>query len=319
MTDSAVTFSSDGYTLAGTLTLPDRAEPGPVPAVLMLSGSGRTDRDSNVSRPRLRINLFPPLVEPLDAAGFATLRYDKRGVGASAGDRRTIGFHDRLRDAAAAVAWLGSRPEIDPSRIFIVGHSEGALYATRLAAGAAPVAGVVLLAGSAKSGEEILRWQVRQILQTLTGVNRWLLKVLPIDPLKQHRRHLERIKASTGDTVRIQLRKMNAKWMREFMAYDPATDLAAAKVPVLAITGAKELQLDPADLDRMAELVPTEFEGHVVADVTHLLRVEPGQPTLRTYRRQCRQPVDHRVVDHVVTWLNTHAHQPTSRTPSEAA
>jgi pimeloyl-ACP methyl ester carboxylesterase len=107
--------------------------------------------------------------------------------------------------------------------------------------------------------------------------------------------------------------------MREFMAYDPAADLASAKVPVLAITGAKELQLDPADLDRMAELVPTEFEGHVVPDVTHLLRVEPGQPTLRTYRRQCRQPVDHRVVDHVVTWLNTHAHQSTSRTPSEAA
>jgi pimeloyl-ACP methyl ester carboxylesterase len=311
MTERNITFTSDGYALAGTLTLPEGPEPGPAPAVLMLAGSGPIDRDENAKR--LKLNVFPPLVEVLDAAGFATLRYDKRGIGASAGDFWATGFDDPLRDAAAAVAWLGSRPEIDQSRIFVVGHSEGALNAVRLAAGAASVAGAVLLAGSANSGEEILLWQGRQILQTLTGVSRWLLRVLHIDALKQQRRYIARIKASTSDTVRIQLvQKINARWMRGFLAYDPAADLAAVKVPVLAITGAKELQVDPADLDRMAELIPTEFEHHVVPDVTHLLRIEPGQPTLRTYRRQCRQPVDQRVVNHVLTWLNTHAHQPTS-------
>lgn len=305
MTERSVSFTSHGYTLAGTLTLPDTT--GPTAGVLMLPGSGRTNRDDNANK--LAPNLFPPLVRAPTARGLATFRYDKRGVGASEGDYWSTGFHDRLSDAVAAVVWLAEQPEIDARRVFVLGHSEGALLATRLAAGQAPVAGAVLLAGSAKSGEQILLWQGNRITQTITGFTEWLITALHIVPLKQQRKQIARIKATTSDTVRVQpVQKINAKWMREFLAYDPTADLAAVKVPILAITGAKDLQVDPADLDRMAELIPTELERHLVPNVTHLLRAEHGQPSLRTYKNQIREPIDPRIIDYIRTWLDTHAH-----------
>jgi len=315
LTARMVTFNSAGNTLAGTLSVP--ARPGPAPAMLMLPGSGPTDRDDNAQK--LAINLFPPLVRALDEWGFATLRYDKRGVGASTGSYWATGFGDRLADAVAALAWLAKQPEVDASRIYVLGHSEGALLAGRIAAGAAPVAGAVLLAGSAKSGEETLLWQGSQILPTITGFSAFLIKLLRIDPAKQQRKYIARIKATTGDTVRVQLvQKVNARWLREFMAYDPAPDLAAVRVPVLAITGAKDLQTDPADLDRMRELVPGDFEGHVIPDVTHLLRAEPGTPSLRTYKRQARRPIDPRVAEYLHAWLQRVARPATAPSADEA-
>jgi pimeloyl-ACP methyl ester carboxylesterase len=298
--EQTVTFASAGNNLAGTLTLP--ALPGPAPAMLLLPGSGPTDRDDNAKT--LAIDLFPPLVTALDEWGFATFRYDKRGVGASGGSYWATGFDDRLTDAVAAVTWLAQQPQVDASRIYVLGHSEGALLAGRLAAGAAPVAGAVLLAGSAKSGEQTLLWQGRQIIPTITGFSARLIRLLRIDPEKQQRKFIARVKATTGDTVRVQLvKKVNAKWLREFIAYDPAADLTAVRVPVLAITGAKDLQTDPADIDRMAKLDPGDFEGHVIPDVTHLLRAEPGAPSLRTYKQQAQRPIDPRVVDYLHAWL----------------
>jgi pimeloyl-ACP methyl ester carboxylesterase len=309
MTDPAprerqVTFPSAGLTLVGTLTVPEM-HIGTAPAVLLLPGSGETDRNDDAKR--LAINAFPPLVRALDVLGVATFRYDKRGVGASQGDYWRTGFHDRLTDAVAAVEWLRGRPEVDPSRVFILGHSEGALIATRLAAGAGPVAGIVLLAGAAKTGEQILRWQGQQIAASLTGFPRLVLKLLHIDPLRSQDKAIARVKASTADTLRVQLvHKLNAKWMREFIAYDPAPDLAKVHVPVLAITGTKDIQIDPADLDRMETLVPGPFQGHRLPDLTHLLRAEAGPPSLRTYKQQVGRDVDPRVIDLVGTWLKGH-------------
>src|SRR6185437_315218 len=97
-------------------------------------------------------------------------------------------FDDRLTDAIAAVAWRRARPEVDASRVIALGHSEGAMVAVRLAAGAAPVAGTVLLAGSAMTGEQILTWQGRQIAQSLTGISKWMVRLLRIDLLKSQRK-----------------------------------------------------------------------------------------------------------------------------------
>lgn len=109
MSEQAVTFDSAGVTLAGTLTVPDGVSLAP--ALLLLPGSGQTDRDDNVKR--LPINLFPQIARAVAESGFVTFRYDKRGVGTSAGDYWATGFNDRLTDALAAVAWLASRPVVD--------------------------------------------------------------------------------------------------------------------------------------------------------------------------------------------------------------
>jgi pimeloyl-ACP methyl ester carboxylesterase len=301
--EQAVTFTSAGAALSGTLTTP--GPDGPSPAVMLLPGSGRTDRDDNVKV--LAINLFPELAAELSAIGFATFRYDKRGIGSSEGDYWTTGFDDRLADASAAVAWLAGRPEVDPKRVFVLGHSEGAMIAVRLAAGGDAVAGIVLLGGSAKTGEETMLWQGRQIAPTITGLNKFVIKLLHIDVVKSQVKNINRLKATTTDVTRIQGQKLNAKWVREFLAYDPAPDLAKVRVPVLGITGANDIQVDPDDLRLMEELIPADVESHVVPDVTHLLRADPSRAGLKDYRKQAKRPVDPRVLGYVTAWLKGHA------------
>jgi len=297
--EKPVTFTSEGLALSGTLTLPGTASPAPT--VLMLPGSGQTDRDDNAKS--LKINLFPQLVPTLTAHGFATFRYDKRGVGSSEGDYWASGFNDGVTDAVSAVGWLVRQPEVDSSRVFVLGHSEGALISARLAAGAAEVAGAILLAGSAKTGEETMLWQGRKIAASLTGLNKLVIRALRLDVVKLQKKALARLKATTGDIARIQLQKINAKWFREFLAYDPTVDLANVKVPILAVTGASDIQTDPSDLDRMAELVPHALESHVVPGVTHLLRDDPEDSGLKGYKSQPRRPIDGRVIVHITDWL----------------
>jgi hypothetical protein len=142
------------------------------------------------------------------------------------------------------------------------------------------------------------------VAKTLTGFNAWLVKLLHIDIVKSQRKALEKVKRSQKDWYRSQLvAKANAKWMREFLAYDPADDLRRIRVPILAVTGAKDIQVDPENLARMAELVTAPFEAHVASDVTHLLRTDSGRGGLAAYKEQMKRPVDPRVRDLIVDWL----------------
>ncbi len=294
-----VRFRSGGLTLAGTFAVP--AADGPVAAVLMLQGSGRTNRDDSAKA--LKVDIFPQVSAAIEGQGLATFRFDKRGVGDSEGDYFGSDFDDRLTDAVAAVEWLRTQPEVDPSRVIALGHSEGAMVAVRLAAGAAPVAGAILLAGAAQAGEQILTWQGRQIAGSLTGVSKWVVRLLRIDLIKSQRKALNRIRSSSADVVRIQGRKVNAAWMRQFMTYDPAPELARVDVPVLAITGDRDLQVDPDDLDRMRDQIKGPFEALRLPGVTHLLRTEGAKRGFSGYKEQVRRPVDPRVITAVTGWL----------------
>ena len=298
MTAIDISIPSVGVSLQGTLQLPD-AEARPAVA-LLISGSGPLDRDSNWKR--MKVDVMRQVAAHLAAQGVASLRYDKRGVGESGGDYRSAGFHDNIADARAALAALRARSEIDPQRILAIGHSEGALIAAELAADD-ELDGVVLLAGAATTGEEVLTWQARQLAPSLPRPVRWIMRLLRQDLVKTQTKRLARIKASTDDVIRINGVKLNAKWFREFMAHDPAPGLGAAAVPVLAMTGSKDIQVDPADVDTMARLVQTPFVGVVPEDITHLLRSEAGPASLRTYKKQVRRPVDGGVLATITEWI----------------
>ncbi|USN96921.1 MAG: alpha/beta fold hydrolase [Candidatus Nomurabacteria bacterium] len=300
MTERQIEFTSDNYKLAGTFVTPDESKP--LPAVLMLPGSGQTDRDDNAKK--LAINVFPQVAEAMSSIGVASLRYDKRGVGESEGDYWRSDLDDRIADAGAAIEWLKAQDDVDSDNVYVLGHSEGALVATSLAAGRAAVAGAILLAGSAKTGEETLIWQGEQIVGSLTGFSKWLVDHLHIDAKKKQQQAIDKIKKSTKDTYKVQfIQRINAKWMRELLAYEPEQDLAKINVPVLAITGSKDIQVDPADLERMKQLVKGPFEAHCVPDVTHLLRADAGAPGIKTYKEQARRPVDERVINYIENWL----------------
>ena len=191
------------------------------------------------------------------------------------------------------------------TEVVVIGHSEGALIASALAADE-QLAGVALLAGAATNGKDVLRWQAQQVAATLPKPVKLLMKLLRQDLVRTQTKRLDRIESSTDDVIRIQFVKLNAKWFREFMAFEPAAALGQAAVPVLAITGTKDIQVNPADVALMEHAVPTPFTGHLVDDVTHLLRTEPGTASVRTYKKQARQPLDERVTELLVDWVASH-------------
>ena len=289
-------FTNDGLSFAGTLSLPE--SPRPAPGALLVSGSGPLDRDGNAKR--LPIGVQSQLAAALANAGVASYRFDKRGAGGSEGDFPSTGFWDNVSDARAAFHAMRDHPDIDADRCFVVGHSEGAAIATELAEEAA---GVVLLAAPAQAGRAVLEWQGGRVSETLPPLVRGILRLFRIDVTRQQAKQLDRLAASTDDVVRVQLQKVNAKWFREFLVHDPAETLAGLTTPVLAITGMKDIQVDPDDVARIGSLVAGPFEGHTPVDVTHLLRTEAGPASMRTYKAQVKRPIDPEVVRIIVDWL----------------
>ena len=137
------------------------------------------------------------LAEHLATAGIATLRYDKRGVGASDGDYHSSGFHDNVADARAAIDAI--RAHADLGGVVAVGHSEGALIATRLAATGAAIDGAVLLAGSARSGEDILRHQAIIASEAVPAFARALLKLFRTDVHKLQAKRIAQLDRLTAN------------------------------------------------------------------------------------------------------------------------
>ena len=297
--DQEVQFESAGLSLSGTLSVPVTGTPSAV--VLMLQGSGQTDRNDNAGR--MKIDLFEPLVERLAEMGIATFRYDKRGVGKSQGDYWSSGFYDLEADAREAISYLMSAPQVNAEKVYILGHSEGAMLAAKLASGKSQVTGAVLLAGSAKTGEETILWQTAKIAQSLKGLNKAIIRLFKIDVKKSLKKNLLRIKEAKGDYTRIQGQKINAKWMREFLAYDPVPDLEKVNLPVLALTGSKDVQVDPADIELMSKVINGPTTAQVLPGLSHLFRVDPTDDGVAGYKKQLKHPVDESVLKAVTDWF----------------
>jgi len=300
MTTEEVLIDTDDIALAGSFT----GAPDPVAAALLIPGSGRTDRDSDARLlfgQMLRIGVTRQIADALAPVGVSSLRYDKRGVGASPGDFYRVGMSQRLADARAALDWLADRTYALP--LLIIGASEGTYYAAQIAAADPRVAGIVLLAGSARKGEEVLAWQTAQIAQHLPASTKLILRMLRIDVVRAQRKNLAKIMGSSADVMRVHGSKVNARWVRDFVASDPAPFLARVTVPTLAITGGHDLQVPPDDVAATGRLVQGPFEGHVIGELSHLLRPDPGSVGPRGYKKSVRQPVSPHVLALITTWI----------------
>jgi uncharacterized protein len=257
--EEEVSFSNKpaDVTLAGTLTLPKGD--GPFPAAVLIAGSGPQDRDGTIA------NHKPLLVlaDYLTRNGFAVLRYDKRGIGQSTGSADTATTMDLAGDVLCAVKYLKSRKEIDPAKIGLIGHSEGAMIAPAIAADTADLPWIVLLAPPATKGEDTLINQSDLIARAGGMPDAQILNSLNFDKqaydlvLKEPDSGVvtEKLKSLVKESgmaanmppgaLDAQLRMMTSPWFRYFLAYDPMPDLKKTKCPVLALYGEKDLQVPP--------------------------------------------------------------------------
>jgi pimeloyl-ACP methyl ester carboxylesterase len=300
-----VHFYREGTLIAGTLA----EVPDPVAAALLITGSGKLNRDSDAHLGRrgpvvLRTGVTSKVAEALGAANVVTLRYDKRGIGASGGDYLRAGLTDNLADARAALRWLAARFPGLP--LLTVGHSEGTWHAARLAADEELVAGTVLLCAPARTGEEIVNWQIAALAPTLPRPVRLIIRLTGQDFARTQHKRIAMLKASKPDVIRVSGVRVNARWWREFLGHDPVPDYAKIAAPVLAITGGHDMQVPPEDVAAIGRLVQGPFDGHVVGDLSHLLRPDPNRKGPAGYRRSLRQPVSAEVPALITAWAAGH-------------
>ena len=301
MTEASVTSRSmsivcdDGVELSGTAVIPERE--GVVPSVLLLSGSGPLDRDSNF--PGQRLDISSTFAEALGAVGVASVRFDKRGVAESSGDFLSTGFDRETSDAAAAFEAMRSFDCIDPERLGVMGHSVGATIAARLATRSKRVAFAVLLGCATSSGAEVMAWQTDRIAEGLPGPS-WTLG-------RRFRRKQAqlflRIDATKGDVIRAGRQRIPARWMREYRAHEPIADLISVRCPVLAITGRKDIQVDPTETARLEGAVGGPCTTAIPSGLTHVLRATTREPSITRYGKLLEKPVDTDLVETVTAWI----------------
>lgn len=300
MNQRSITVPSGDATLAGTFTTPEGT--GPFPAALLIAGSGPLDRDGN--HPKLPLSVSKDLAAILDSIGWATVRFDKRGIGESTGDYLSTGLSEEFADARAVLDWLVEQPEV--GMVVPVGHSVGALSAAEMAAGDADIAGAVLLAYTAQDGDATLRWQAGQIAQTMPSWVKIALKAFFTTVEKQQAKAINRLRKTTTDTARIQGQKVNARWMREFLDYDPEPILRMTTGPLLAITGSKDVQVDPDDLEMVRAVASDRATTVLAPDVDHILRHEDAPVSNpNAYKAKLDEPIDPSVVEPLAAWLRS--------------
>lgn len=291
MIEKEVEIEHAGARLAGTSVAPGM---GRFPTVLMLHGSGPLDRNEDM--PGQRLSVFNTFAERLVRGGVASLRFDKRGCGASTGDFNTAGVHDAAADAIAWIDWLRSAEFCDPERLILLGHSEGCVTVPLAISQRPRVAGVILICPFAEPMETILMRQAAQADRELG----WLLRALA-RPVPTQRRLIERVRASSEVNIRVRGQRINAQWLRELLALDMAELLRQLTCPTLLIGGAHDCQCDPEDVARAATFVRGPVEAHVLPELTHVLR--RGPRTLLQQHRLLGEPVDERVLALLETWI----------------
>jgi pimeloyl-ACP methyl ester carboxylesterase len=306
-------------TLAGTLSIPEG--PGPFPTVVLVSGSGLQTRDHRA----WGFPLFKKIADHLARRSVAVLRCDDRGFGRSTGSgsgnaNNTLDFAD---DVLAQVAYLKTRSEVDPSRIGLLGISEGALVAAMVDARSNDVEFAILLAGPAvrvdrnllASLELNLRGKGLDEETIAREVDLWDRIYLAIrrgeelSPLREELRDtlLERIRGLSPedraiignieryaeDKAASRFRVVTSKWARFLVGYDPRSDQASMTARVLALYGGKDTQV-PAQLNAPAldetfrDAGKTDYEIRVFDEANHLFQkaVTGGPDEYERLRRE---------------------------------
>jgi pimeloyl-ACP methyl ester carboxylesterase len=278
--EEKVTYENEaaGVTLAGTLTTPEG--PGPVPAVLLITGSGTQDRDETIFGHKP----FLVLADALTRRGIAVLRVDDRGIGGSSGDPATATSEDYAGDVLAGVAFLKGRKEIDPKKIGLLGHSEGGVIAPMVAVRSPDVAFIILMAGTGVPGDDLIVKQLALIMKT-SGMEdktiekqvahlRKLVQLAKSESDPSVRRDKlsalvkeilaglpdEERKAGEGSPMtNVIIGLVGSPWGHFFLNYDPRTALRKVRCPVLAINGEKDVQV-PAK-ENLREIAKALHEG----------------------------------------------------------
>ena len=301
-----VTYSSREVKMAGTLTIPDDGQ-DKHPAAVLISGSGPQDRNEDTVGPGgLKLGIFKQIAHVLSENGVAVLRYDDRGTGESQGSFAEAAQEDLVQDAEAAVSYLRTRDDILPDRIALVGHSEGAIIAPRIAAEDPTIRAIVLLAGTAKTGDEVLREQFNFVLDSMEFPKGKREKVLVRYENMMKIIKEEPVDKEAEEKIKPQI-EPQLKWLQSFVNHDPLSVLDKIDTAVLIINGGKDKQVFPEHakmLHKRLKKLKKTSTLKIFPDLNHLLTpAETGAYAEYARISMEEQRVSQKLLDYLSGWL----------------
>lgn len=267
--EESVRIPANGFGMAASVAKPATAA-GPVPAVIVIGGPTAGDRDGIVAG----VPVLGQMAADLVTAGFAVIRYDRRGAGQSGGRSETTTINDYAEDVRAIVTWIEkSRKDLDKRRIALVGHGEGGWIALTAAARDGRIGAVTVVSTASTTGGELVLERQRAALERLKSS----------DADKQSKIDLQRqinaaaLGGAGWDGVPAEMRRAaETPWFQSYLAFDPARVMRDVRQPVLIVHGALDTEVPAYHAEKLAELararrrkVPVEIAA--LPGLNHLL------------------------------------------------
>lgn len=268
--DESAFIGARGFSLGATVTVPQNAT-GRAPAVILVGGPGRQDRDETM----YGVSIFGQLAGRLAEAGYLVVRYDKRGLGQSGGRTEHAGIPEYAEDVIAIVTWLRKRDDVDPERIAVVSHAEGAAVALAAAQREKRIKSLALLAAPGRTGRELSLEQQQRLLERLKesppeAQAKIALQMRVMDAV---------VTGKNWETIPPELRRQaDTPWFKSWLLFDPAVAISKIEQPILILHGSLDTIIPPSHADRLEAVararkkVPAASNRKViVAGVNHLL------------------------------------------------
>jgi len=282
-------------TLPATLLLPRGT--GPFPVVVLVHGSGPSDRNETVGGTRV----FLDLAEGLADRGIASLRYEKRTKEHPEEFTGAFTVNDETTDdAVAAVAFLRKQPDIDPTRIFVIGHSQGAMMAPRIAQESPQIAGIVLMAAPARPLEDILLDQANDV--AMDGGKVDAKAQAQIEALKIGIATVKGLDAKTPPTSKLLLDLPASYWLN-LQGYDDVAVAKSIPQPLLVLQGDRDFQVTAPDWTRWQAAFGTNKRATIkhYPALNHLFVAGQGHSSLAEYAAPGH--VDPQVIADIANWI----------------
>jgi uncharacterized protein len=300
-TERPLTLVNGKFELPGTLTLPKGG--APFTALVLVHGSGANDQDETAGANKP----FKDLAWGLATRGIAVYRYTKRTSkygGESSDDPAAFTVDDEtISDARAAALRIAHQTDINPDRVFLLGHSLGGYLAPRIATGDSQIAGIIILAGNTRPIEQLVLEQVRYMASADAAPSEENQKLIAAaeDAVKK----IESPALKPRDAIPFLGSKTYGEYWLDLRNYDPIRSALQLKIPILILQGGRDYQVTPADFEDWK----AAFEGHANAtlksypDLNHLFISGSGPSTPQEYEKPGH--VAENVVADIAAWLTS--------------
>jgi alpha-beta hydrolase superfamily lysophospholipase len=292
-----LTVGSDQWKLGATLTLP--VAKGPLAGVVLVHGPGPNDRNESLFATRI----FEDLAEGLASRGIAVLRYDKRTkiYGEAMSESSYTLDDETVEDAVRAVALLRKQPEIDPNRVFVLGHTLGGYAGPRIITRDRKIAGLILLAAPARPIEDVAYGQTDYVAH-LRG-----------DPPAGEQARLDQLKLDVAKVKKLDPKAENppvllglpTPWWLNVKGYDPAAEAKRLGIPMLVLQGERDFQVTMQDFAmwKSALGASSKVTLHSYADLNDLFIKGQGKGSPAEFHNPGN--VAPEVLDDIASWLVT--------------